>query len=454
MSCEDSTIEISNLRKAYRIFDKPSSRLWHMLFRGHQRFYREHVALDDVSFKVSRGETVGVVGRNGSGKSTLLSVICGTLLPSSGTVAVSGRVAALLELGAGFNPELNGRENIDLCAQIYGLDADDLDNRRDSIIAFADIGDHIDQPVKTYSSGMFTRLAFAVIAHVDADILVIDEALAVGDAYFVQKCMRYLRAFRDGGGTLLFVSHDMGAITALCDRAIWLVDGRVNLDSDPKRIAEAYLADLYRQQQVVEAIIGSASEARGASSEEIRLDPRRELVVNSNLRNDLEIREFAALHDFGAGGAQIVDSALRDQSGAILSWVVGGELVVLSVDVVASQEILELIVGFVVKDKNGQPLFGDNTYLSMLDSPMRVAAGDRARVEFEFQMPILPSGVYAISLAVSEGTQKSHTVHQWVHEAILLTSTASSIATGLVGIPMRRIGVVKMSDKAGTLEKP
>lgn len=441
----DFAISIAHLRKAYRIFEKPSSRLWHMLFRGHGRFFREHVALEDISFDVARGETVGVVGRNGSGKSTLLSIICGTLPATSGEVVVSGRVAALLELGAGFNPELTGRENIDLCAQIYGLGPEQVEERRDAIIEFADIGDHIDQPVKTYSSGMFTRLAFGVIANVDAEILVIDEALAVGDAYFVQKCMRHLRSFRDQGGTLFFVSHDMGSVTALCDRAIWLRDGVIAMDAGPKQVAQAYLADLYRQQQddVASDEAPASSNIAQAQGHELvdEVDPRRDLLVHSNIRNDISIREFIPAHDFGAGGAEILGSALSDDRGRPISWVVGGEVVKLVVRVLAKQSMGEVIVGFVLKDKNGQPLFGDNSYLSFIDTPLSLAAGEMARFTFEFRMPILPVGTYAVSLAVSNGTQKNHVVQQWIHDAIMLSSHASSVATGLIGIPMRNIAV-------------
>ena len=260
MSSDDVMIDARDVGKDYLIYEKPSHRLWQMIFRGMHTFFRAHTVLRGITFQVRRGETVGLVGRNGSGKSTLLAMICGTLPPTSGEVRVNGRVAALLELGAGFNPEISGLENIDLCAQIYGLTAEQVRQRRQSIVDFADIGDYIEQPVKTYSSGMFTRLAFSVVAHVDAEILVIDEALAVGDAYFVQKCMRFLAAFKEKGGTLLFVSHDMGAISSLCDRAIWLRDSAIVMDAAPKQIANAYLADLYHAQQGATPVSAAVSD--------------------------------------------------------------------------------------------------------------------------------------------------------------------------------------------------
>ena len=197
-----------------------------MIGRAPSTFFREFWALKDVSFEVKRGETVGIIGRNGSGKSTLLQIICGTLSPTGGQVETHGRVAALLELGSGFNPEFTGRENVYMNGSVIGLSRDEIDTLFDDIVAFADIGEFIDQPVKTYSSGMYVRLAFAVIAHVNADTLVIDEALAVGDVFFVQKCMRFLRKFMDEG-TIIFVSHDTGAVVNLCNRAFMLNKGQV-----------------------------------------------------------------------------------------------------------------------------------------------------------------------------------------------------------------------------------
>ena len=219
--CSELAIRVEHLSKCYQIYERPQDRLKQSLWRGRRQFFREFWALRDLSCTLRRGETVGVIGRNGSGKSTLLQMICSTLTPTAGTIHVNGRVAALLELGAGFNPEFTGRENVRMNAALLGLTPSEIDARLPAILAFADIDDFVDQPVKTYSSGMFVRLAFAVIAHVDADILIIDEALAVGDGFFTQKCMRFLREFRENG-TLLFVSHDTSAVLNLCDRALWL----------------------------------------------------------------------------------------------------------------------------------------------------------------------------------------------------------------------------------------
>ncbi|MBD8873279.1 ABC transporter ATP-binding protein [Rhodanobacter sp. DHB23] len=434
-------IDVHQLCKSYLIFEKPSHRLLQMLFRGRRRFYQEHEVLRDISFQVRRGETVGIVGRNGAGKSTLLQILCGVVSANSGHCLVHGRIAALLELGAGFNPEFTGRENIFMSAQILGLSQDEIERRYDEIVAFADIGEYVLQPVKTYSSGMFMRLAFAVIAHVDADVLVIDEALAVGDAYFVQKCMRFLRRFREKGGTLLFVSHDSSAISALCDRAIWLSEGAIRMDDTPKRVTQHYLADMYLANQGGDRLSSGMTLAEGRSSEAMDyVDARRELVLASNLRNDLQVGRFDThAESFGKGGAKVTAVHLTQPDGGLLSWAIGGESVRLCVRFRALQPLTNVIVGFLVKNKQGQSLFGDNTFLAYVDRPVCCEAGQEKVAIFEFRMPILPAGEYAVSVAVSEGSQDSHVVHHWYHDALVVSSHSSQVSTGLVGIPMWNI---------------
>ncbi|UIK11670.1 ABC transporter ATP-binding protein [Rhizobium leguminosarum] len=238
-------IEATSLSKAYLIYSKPQDRLKQMFLRW-RKYYQEYWAVQNVDLSIRRGETVAIVGRNGSGKSTLLQMIAGTLQPNGGSLRVHGRVAPLLELGAGFNPEFTGRENIRLSAFILGLTDREIREREESIVEFSGISDFVDQPVKTYSSGMYARLAFAVAAHVDADILIVDEILAVGDAAFAQKCMRYIRKFREHG-TILFVSHDTSAVTALCDRAIWMDKGRIRAEGSARDVSLQYQASLQEE---------------------------------------------------------------------------------------------------------------------------------------------------------------------------------------------------------------
>lgn len=220
-------IRVQLLSKHYHIYDHPRDRLLQMLWRGRKQFYRDFTALDQVSFEIAKGETVGIIGRNGAGKSTLLQLICGTLTPSGGHVEVNGRIAALLELGTGFNPEYSGRDNVLINAAILGLTPQETAARYQDIVDFADIGDFINQPVKTYSSGMYVRLAFSVAIHVRPDILIVDEALSVGDAFFQAKCMTRMRQMIDQGATLLFISHDIGAVKAICQKVIWLEHGKI-----------------------------------------------------------------------------------------------------------------------------------------------------------------------------------------------------------------------------------
>lgn len=227
MSSSKVLIDIKNLSKGYQLFDKPSDRLKQIFSRGKKQYYREFIALQDVSFRIGKGETVGIIGRNGSGKSTLLQIIAGTLTPSSGEIQVRGRVAALLELGSGFNPDFTGRENVYLNGAILGISKEEMDKRYEEIIKFADIGNFIDQPVKTYSSGMYIRLAFSIAINVEADILIVDEALAVGDSKFQIKCIEKMKEIKKNGTTILFVSHAGEQVKRFCERGIWLEHGKV-----------------------------------------------------------------------------------------------------------------------------------------------------------------------------------------------------------------------------------
>jgi ABC-type polysaccharide/polyol phosphate transport system ATPase subunit len=240
MSSDNPVIRVDKVGKCYHIYDRPIDRLKQSLWRGRKSFFREFWALRDVSLTVGEGETLGIVGRNGSGKSTLLQIVCGTLAPTLGTVQVNGRVAGLLELGAGFNPEFTGRENVHINASILGLSRREIADRYDEIAAFADIGDFLEQPVKVYSSGMFVRLAFAVAVHVEPRILVLDEALSVGDIAFRNKCMLKLRELRQKGTTLLFVSHDLSTVQMICDRVAWLDKGEILSVGDPTTVCQEY----------------------------------------------------------------------------------------------------------------------------------------------------------------------------------------------------------------------
>jgi len=438
-------ISVENLGKCYHIYDKPRDRLMQMLIGNRKQYFREFWALKDVSFEVKRGECIGIIGRNGSGKSTLLQMICGTLNPTSGSIQTHGRIAALLELGSGFNPEFTGRENVYMNAAVLGLSRKETDARFNDIVDFADIGGFIERPVKTYSSGMVVRLAFAVIAHVDADILVIDEALAVGDAFFVQKCMRVIRKFIETK-TVLFVSHDTNALVNLCNTAMLLEDGVVKMRGTPKDIATQYLQDLYEAQQGKSELPSKASTEKEVSddnldpAEEDYRDMRLDFFNSTNLRNDVELFKFnTAAPSFGRGGASIESVLLTDKNDKPLSWIVGGEIVKMKIYCKIHDEIYGPIVGFQVKDRLGQLIFGDVTSFTDQSKPLRVTSGQRLVAIFEFRFPIMQPGHYSISPAIAEGTPNEHIQHHWLNDALMLQVHTSSVCFGLIGIPMKRI---------------
>ena len=473
MSSEDPVIDVRGLGKRYEVYAQPRDRLRQMLLAPLRRllrltahsYFREFWALRDVSFQVRRGETVAIVGQNGSGKSTLLQLVCGTLSPTFGEVRINGRIAALLELGAGFNTEFSGRENVFLSGLLYGISQQELARRYDSIVEFAEIGEFIDQPVKTYSSGMYVRLAFAIAAHVDADVLVVDEALSVGDVRFTQKCMRFLREFQKTG-TLLFVSHDTSAVVSLCSRAVWLDRGTLRMDGPAKETVETYLAaqhalDREAQGHAVEMKSGGARTSRvtrtGAendASERVEtprdvVDKRWPLLATHGALTRFEFFEFdseRAAAEFGAGGAAIVDASLTDDNGTTLSMSFGGEVAHLRITAEVYESLDNLIFGFYLKDRLGQRLFGDNTFLTYHERPVAGQPGEKISAVFSFRLPIMPAGTYSIDLAVASGSQDNHTQQHWLHDALEMRAADTSMKHGLIGLPMLDISIEKDAD--------
>lgn len=450
MSSEVLAIRVASVSKCYQIYDRPQDRLKQsiiprvksLLRQPVSDYYREFWALRDVAFEVRRGETVGIIGRNGSGKSTLLQVICGTLTPTTGEVVTTGRVAALLELGAGFNPEFSGRENVYLNGSLLGLDRQAIDDRFDAIAAFADIGDFMEQPVKTYSTGMYVRLAFAVIAHVDADILVIDEALAVGDAIFIQKCMRFIRRFQERGA-LLFVSHDTGSVINLCQRAIWLSEGSIRHSGPAKEVAEAYL------QYTLQAVYGETVHLESAQGTGVSPDDLPPPLDEADLHRPTGVVEPSTRMTFASnlseasgwktGSAEIQSVWLAKLGLQPDSVFLGGERVVLHILAVAHQSLEMPILGFLVRDRLGQDLFGENTFEFTCARPTPVVAGDKFLAKFTFRLPMLPNGNYSVMVSVADGTLADHIQHHWLHDALLFTVSSTKNRYGLVGIPFEQV---------------
>lgn len=433
-------IRAEGIGKLYAIFSRPEDRLKQMLLGRltRRRWYREHWALQDVSFSISRGEAVGIVGRNGAGKSTLLQLITGIVSPTVGHVSIRGRVAALLELGAGFNPEFTGRENVYLSASLLGLTQEEIDERFGEIEAFADIGMFIDQPVKFYSSGMYARLAFAVAAHVDADVLIIDEILSVGDVAFNQKCMRFIKKFKETG-TLLFVTHDTAAVANLCDRAVWLDGGRMREIGDAKSVSEHYLASIFGARTVKrEEPSSETADTDRAVPVRRRYEDAREDTFRQYLPpQQVEFFRFEEERSFGDREAVIENVRVEDAEGNELVVVEGGTDVRLVIEAQAQTWIERPFAGFLVRDRLGQNLFGDNTFLTFMHENRTAAPGDIMRASFQFEMPHLPPGDYAVTVAVSEGTQMEHRHLHWIHDAMFFRVHASRVAAACLACPWR-----------------
>ena len=446
MSSNDIAIRVTNLSKRYEIYANPRDRLRQFVAPRLQRlagqspkqYFREFWALKDVSFEIKKGETIGIIGRNGSGKSTLLQMICGTLTPTSGSIQTNGRIAALLELGSGFNPEFTGRENVYMNASVLGLSNEEIDTRFDEIVAFADIGDFIEQPVKTYSSGMYVRLAFAVIAYVNADILIIDEALAVGDVFFQQKCMRFLRALQNNGGTVVFVSHDTAAVISLCSSAILLSRDANAVLGKTSEICRMYIEDIYAERIPAE-IIGQ-KEIIDPSIDQLKsqLNSERTTVKfegGAQPENLIRITPFRRDADsFGHGGAKIVDVWFEDNSGSRLISAHGGEFVNFCIKVESYQNIQWPAFGFIFKDRLGQYVIAEGTDLAFRQHAIKLNKGNTAQVKFSFLMPILFQGEYSVNVAVAEGMGDDHIQHHWVNEAMILHSLKCRLVHGICGL--------------------
>lgn len=443
MSSDDVAIRVTNLSKCYEIYDFPRDRLKQSILprlqrlagRHSKQYFREFLALNDVSFEIKKGETVGIIGRNGSGKSTLLQMICGTLNPTSGNIQTNGRIAALLELGSGFNPEFTGRENIYMNASVLGVSKAKIDDKFGDIASFADIGEFIEQPVKTYSSGMVVRLAFAVIAHVDADILVVDEALSVGDAVFTQKCMRFIRSFQKHG-TLLFVSHDMGAVQNLCESSIWLTQGKIQKIGASESVAKAYLQytlqEVYGEEHQLTAVSEGGELAEDKSSENVSVAYETKVSVRDNL---------ARSTGWKTGAAEILSVALNHLSPDSGEVFEGGEKVRMVIEAIAYRDLLSPILGFIVKDRLGQDLFGENTLPFTASVPKSVKSGQKLKAVFDFRLPMLPNGQYVVMGSVADGDLYSHTQHHYLHDAYIINVSSSKVRWGLVGLPFERVSL-------------
>jgi ABC-type polysaccharide/polyol phosphate transport system ATPase subunit len=411
----DLAIRLRQVSKSYPLYDRPSQKLAELLTLRRRRFHREFWALRNIDLEVPSQTTLGIVGPNGSGKSTLLQIVAGILQQSEGDCVVEGNVAALLELGAGFNPEFTGRENVFMNGAINGIRKQEMEERFDDIVDFAEIGPFIDRPVKTYSSGMFVRLAFAVAIHVDPDILLVDEALSVGDLIFQHRCINRIRQMKRDGKTILFVTHDLQALAQFCDRAILLDEGELKQDGTPEKVIHAYHALIFDRER----------KRAGQGEDRISLDEDQALPI---------IRTVPYVHNrFGEGNAEIIGVILHTPDGRVVSDVRSGEQLNLLVTVRFRTGTNNPIIGVTFRDRMGMEVCATNTSYEGISLPS-VAPGEIVTVGFDWTVPNLRPGSYSISPGAARGNIWEHTVEDWIDNAYIFNVVDTGLVYGLMRV--------------------
>ncbi len=422
----DRAILLKGIEKSYKLYQSPMSRFKEALHPRKKKYCEDFYALKGIDLDIPRGETWGIIGLNGSGKSTLLKIICGVIQADCGSLQVNGRIAALLELGSGFNPEYTGRQNVFFSGALADIGRAEMEERFPEIEAFAEIGDFIDQPVKSYSSGMLMRLAFAVAVHVSPDILVVDEALAVGDARFQHKCMKKIKSFK-GHSTMLLVTHDMNAVLTLCDQAVWLHEGSMVEIGNPKKIVDRYTQAFYEggppelppdlpSEPLSESMPDNSLPEKVSDSEDDSSAVQPPLPL---LENDTTIKVEDGATTYGAGEVKISKVAFFSHERGPVDAVYGGEAVSVHIWLEALKEIKDPVVGFLVKNKLGLEIFGFNSITLQTEFPP-LRAGDCSLVKFEFIWPMIASDNYAITIAIADGDMEQCTMHHMVQDVMMV----------------------------------
>lgn len=409
---EEKIIEIKDIRKTYQLYDKPVKRLIEAMSPIRKSYHRDHFALDCVNLDVYKGECVGIIGTNGSGKSTLLKIITGVLTPTAGDVTINGRISALLELGTGFNPEYTGLENIYLSGTMNGFTRSEMDAKVDQIVEFAEIGEFINQPVKTYSSGMFARLGFAVAINVDPDILIVDEALSVGDIFFQSKCFHKFNEFKDAGKTILFVSHDLGSIIKYCDRSLLLHHGKQIMVGPSSEVVDVYKKILVNQYDESDLTESSENEEKEETNpEQLQNNKTTEIADWKSLM----IQNPNALV-YGNGKASIVDYCVIDQEGNIGSAIFKDTKCTIRMKVLFHEDVENPIFAFTIKDIKGTEITGTNTMIQNCMCGQK-RKGEEVIVSFEQEMHI-QGGQYLISLGCTGYEAEDFVVYQRLYDVI------------------------------------
>lgn len=420
----DTVIDIQHISKIYKLYDRPVDRLKDALgFAGKHKFY-EHHALSDVSVSVQKGETVGIIGTNGAGKSTLLKIITGVLSPTNGNVIIDGRISALLELGAGFNMDYTGIENVYLNGTMNGFSKEEIDARLEDILAFADIGEFVNQPVKTYSSGMFVRLAFAVAINIDPEILIVDEALSVGDVFFQAKCYKKFEDFKKQGKTILFVSHDLSSISKYCDRVVLLNKGKVFAVGKPKEIV-----DLYKK-LLVNQIDDDGMQKRVADG--IEQQTKREGNIDDHHKRDVSWKSSMLSNpnviEYGKKEAEIKDYALFDDMGQITNMIEKGSECVIRFMVKGNTDVKNPIFAFTIKDIKGTEITGTNTMYEDIDIEC-LKTGEEVVVSFK-QKINLQGGEYLVALGVTGFKDGGFYVYHRLYDVFSITVVSEKDTVG------------------------
>ncbi len=439
---QEAAISIQGVSKAFKRYATPIDRLKEVMLPG-KSYAEPFWALQEISLEVGRGETLGIIGHNGSGKSTLLQIVAGTLSATQGSVNVKGRVSALLELGSGFNPEFTGRQNVFFNAQILGLSREEVEERFDRIANFAEIGRFIDEPVKTYSSGMYVRLAFSVAIHVDPEILIVDEALAVGDSVFVHRCMSKIREFQDSGGTILFVSHDVGSLSRLCSEAMWLNQGRMVERGKPTEVCKHYQAWVHEEvnkrylQQNNESSEDSAiaSSVDHSAESAINLEEITHKTLNPYMQEPY--RAFIGQERFGTGRGEIVAVELLDAQEQALSVIEPGEEMLLRVSVFRHGLITLPNVGVALVDRLRTVLAGWSSELideTFAPQWRAIAETGASVVEFRLTWPHLASAVYSFDIAFGDGVSESLEIVDWLQNAVTIQAITHKKVHGVFEI--------------------
>lgn len=443
-------IKVDHLTKVYPLYNSRKDRLKEALHPLRKRYHKDFYALKDISFEVKKGETVGIIGKNGSGKSTLLKILSGVLTPTSGSFYINGKVSSLLELGTGFSPELTGIENVYFYGMLLGFTKKEMDEMLPDILSFADIGEFVYQPVKSYSSGMYVRLAFSVAVNVKPDILIVDEALAVGDMRFVQKCIRKMKEIQDRGTTLLMVTHDTSMVQSMASYCYWFDEGKIRDQGEPKDVVKRYISYM---------AYGLEIQIKGEKEE--NNEEKMNIIFEDKNQNNEAIDLFKSIAQnikwvsigekfeyFGEGGAKIEKVSLFNlDTKQNLTHVEPGEEILVLAEIMCFESFDRLGLGIVFKDSKGKHIFTINSYI--MGQPFACSSNNKIIYGYQFKWPHITNGVYSLDIALSDGDQFIHKQLHWIYDVVQVESYTNYLAAKLgntLYIPPEYVKILKIQN--------